>query len=91
MIEVQPEQIEGQEDPNVGDGNHENHRQRLLDGIEQDARREENDDNDQSQAPILTVITLRPTPVAPLRLGGITHRHEAIESAYLPLLNLAPL
>ena len=91
MIEVQPEKVEGQEDPDVGNRDHEDDRQRLFQGVEQDACREENDDNDQSQQQILTVVALSPAPIAALHLDGIARRHQSIEYFDLPLLDLVSL
>ena len=62
LVEVQFEEPEGEEHPDVRDGNYKDDGQWLSERVEQDGGEEENDGHDHEQQAVLAVVLLRPFP-----------------------------
>ena len=79
LVEVQSEQVEGQEDTDIRNRYYKDDGQRLLQRIEQDTGRKEDDGNHNQQQGVLLVVLLAPGPTLLFVFGYIAHWQSGIE------------
>ena len=91
LVEVQTEQVERKEYPDVRNRYHEDDGQRLLERVEQDTGGNEDDTDDNEQQGVLLVVLLAPRPALLLVFGHIAHGQYGIEFFQVLLQELASL